>query len=355
MYEGRRHTRIFFAAGGAVFVLWFLLAAIIFFLPPFTFPRDAVFEIEKGKGLGAVARDLEDHRVIRSSYFFIFLSTVFGKEGNIKAGLYYFERPLSMIDIFFRLTNGNYAVSPFRATIKEGATIYGIGLFFEDKGFFRAEDFWKATGLDPNHYGSAGASYLPLQIDYSRKTALLSFKPAQAGLEGFLFPDTYFFPPSVTPQGVIHAMLENFDRKITPELRDAINVQKKSFYDILIMASIIEREMSNGEDGRVISGILWKRIENQYPLQVDAALSYITGRGSYDLTVDDLEIDSPFNIYKRIGLPPAPISNPGLEAMKAAIFPQATEYWYYLHDADGKTYYAKTFKEHKVNKEKYLK
>lgn len=355
MYEERKHKRIFFAAGGAVCILWFVFASIIFFLPPSAFPADTVFEIEQGKGLGAAARDLEDHHIIRFSYFFIFLSTLFGKEGDIKAGLYYFERPLSLIDIFFRLTNGNYAVSPFRATIKEGATIYGIGLFFKDKGFFKAEDFWKAAGLNPFHYGSEGIPYVPLQADYTEKTALLSLQPNGAGLEGFLFPDTYFFPPSITPAGVIHAMLENFDRKITEELRSAISATGRSFYDTLIMASIIQREASDEKDARIISGILWKRIENDYPLQVDAVLSYITGRGSYELTVNDLEIDSPFNVYNRIGLPPAPISNPGIEAIQAAIYPQATEYWYYLHDAKGNAYYAKTFEEHKANKEKYLR
>ncbi|MDP2676747.1 MAG: endolytic transglycosylase MltG [bacterium] len=353
IYERIRHKRVFWIAGMAFF-LWLVFTAIMLFLPPYDFPSDKIFEIEEGRGLREIAASLRSHNVIRSPLLFSVLVMAFGYERDIKAGLYYFEQPLSLIDIMYRLTDGNYEVTPFRATIAEGATVYGMGLFFEERGFFSAEDFWRAAGLHSLHYGNNG-EYLPLANDYSIKTDLLEAKPAGEGLEGFLFPDTYFFPPGVSPQGVVHAMLENFDRKITSELREAIKNQGKDFYDVLIMASIIEREAFDGDDGRIISGILWKRLEQDYPLQVDAVLSYVTGRGSFELSIDDLNIDSPYNVYKRLGLPPTPISNPGLEAIEAAIFPEESDYWYYLHDAEGQAHYAKTFEEHKENKTRYLK
>lgn len=355
LYEHIRRHGAVWIAGGALFILWVVFMALTLFLPPYNFPSDKIFEIEEGRGLQEIAASLRSGDTIRSSYVFIVLVKLLGHERDIKAGLYYFEQPLSLVDIMRRLTDGNYEVTPFRATIAEGATIYGMGLFFEERGFFSAEDFWETAGLHNGHYRSEGKVYLPLQYDYAEKTDLLSAKPADDGLEGFLFPDTYFFPPGVSPEGVVRAMLENFDRKITPGLRETIKNQGKDFYDVLIMASIIEREAFNGDDGRIISGILWKRLTEEYPLQVDAVLSYVTGRGSFQLSVDDLDIDSPYNVYKRIGLPPTPISNPGLEAIEAAVYPQESEYWYYLHDAKGQAHYAKTFEEHKANKARYIK
>ncbi|PIR69403.1 MAG: endolytic transglycosylase MltG [Candidatus Niyogibacteria bacterium CG10_big_fil_rev_8_21_14_0_10_46_36] len=354
IYERLRHKRTLWIAGSALFVLWFVITSITLFLPPYDFPSDKIFDVEDGKGLQQISKELKENDVIRSASLFSFLIKLFGHERSIKAGLYYFEQPLSLVDIMYRLTDGNYEVTPFRATIKEGATIYGMGLFFEERGFFSANAFWHAAGLHPDHYGNDG-EYLPLENDYSMKSDLVSKRPTGEGLEGFLFPDTYFFPPGVTPEGVVHAMLENFDRKIVPDIRAEIDQQGKSFYDVLIMASIIEREALNGDDGKIISGILWKRLASDYPLQVDAVLSYITGRGSFALSADDLDIDSPYNVYRRIGLPPTPISNPGIEAIEAALYPEETDYWYYLHDAEGRAHYARTFDEHKENKIKYLR
>lgn len=354
VYEHIQRHLFVWAAGGALFVVWVVFGALILFLPPSNFPSDKIFEIEDGRGLQEIAASLRSGDVIRSSYVFVVLVKLLGYERDIKAGLYYFEQPLSLIDIMRRLTDGKYEIIPFRATIAEGATIYGMGLFFEERGFFNAEDFWEAAGLHNGHYGSEGRLYLPLRYDYGTQTDLLGAKPDGEGLEGFLFPDTYFFPPGVTPEGIVHAMLENFDRKITLEMRAEIESQGKNFYDVLIMASIIEREAFNGDDGRIISGILWKRLREEYPLQVDAVLSYVTGRGSFELSVDDLDIDSPYNVYKYRGLPPTPISNPGIEAIEAALYPEETEYWYYLHDEEGRAHYAKTFEEHKANKARYL-
>jgi len=121
------------------------------------------------------------------------------------------------------------------------------------------------------------------------------------------------------------------------------------------MASLIEKESSGDEDRSIISGILWKRFNNNRPLQVDATLSYLLGKKSQDLTVDDLNIDSPYNTYRYPGLPVGPIGNPGLEAIQAAIYPKDSPYWFYLHDKTGKAYYAKTFEEHIANKNKYLR
>lgn len=339
----------------AFLVLSGIFFYLLFFMPSYTFPAEKIFEVQKGASLSEIAHSLHENNIIRAPSFFIFLVKAAGKERDVKAGLYYFEKPLSLTEVMFRLTVGNYEVEPFQSTIQEGATIFGMGLFFEEKGMFTAKDFWRIAGLNADHYGNGTDAYMIRDEEWVDFQEVLSIKPAGAGFEGFLFPDTYFFPPAIKPGSVIRAMLENFERKVTDEMHEEATRQKKDFYDILIMASIIEREAFDGEDGKIISGILWKRLRENYPLQVDAALSYITGRGSFQLTLDDLEIDSPYNVYARVGLPPTPISNPGIEAIEAALYPQESDYWYYLHDGGGKAYYAKTFEEHKSNKSRYLR
>ena len=180
-------------------------------------------------------------------------------------------------------------------------------------------------------------------------------KPADVGLEGYMFPDTYRVAKDAKPEDVVQKMLENFNRKLTPEMRADIALQGKTIFDVITMASIIEREASDTEDRKIISGILWKRVEAGMALQADATLTYITGNGTFALSADDLAVDSPYNTYKYPGLPVGPISNPGLDAILAAIYPKASPFWFYLHDKAGNPHYSKTFEEHKINKEKYLR
>jgi len=161
--------------------------------------------------------------------------------------------------------------------------------------------------------------------------------------------------PEVEAEGVIKTMSENFDKKVIKGLGEEIVKSGRKLEELIIMASILEKEASSYEDMRMISGILWKRLEFGIGLQVDATVSYVVGKPSLELTDEDLAVDSPFNTYKYRGLPPAPIGNPGLEAIKAAITPTQTIYWYYLHDSDGEPHYAMTFEEHKRNKELYLR
>lgn len=172
--------------------------------------------------------------------------------------------------------------------------------------------------------------------------------------EGFLFPDTYEFFKDSKPKVIIAKMKKNFEEK-TSIFTEDIGKQGKGARDIVIMASLLEEEAALEEDRKLISGILWKRISLGMPLQVDAALTYATGRSSHKLTDADLALDDPYNTYKYKGLPAGPISNPGIGAIEAAINPTSSSYLYYLSDSKGVIHYAKTFEEHKLNKTRYLR
>lgn len=181
------------------------------------------------------------------------------------------------------------------------------------------------------------------------------FLKATATLEGQLFPDTYLIPISATAERVIQIMTANFAAKAKLSL--------PADSQTLIVASLVEREALSDTDRPVIAGILWKRLQAGWPLQVDAAVQY--GRDSaickaalldcdYWKPLTDTKFASPFNTYLHSGLPPAPIANPGLSAISAAASPQTSPYWFYIHTPEGAVYYGRTVEEHNANIDKYL-
>ena len=188
--------------------------------------------------------------------------------------------------------------------------------------------------------------------DYSKECEFLKEKPEDISLEGFLFPDTYEISEGTSCDDIVIAMLSNFEKKLTQELKDEIQKQKKSVFDIITMAAMLEKEVRTLSDKKIVSGILWKRLEAGMPLQIDATINYITGKSDPGATIKDTKIDSPYNTYKYKGLPKGPISNPGMSSITAAIEPTDSPYWFYL--SDGATYFSKTLEEHNVNKAKYL-
>ncbi|QQG42388.1 MAG: endolytic transglycosylase MltG [Candidatus Giovannonibacteria bacterium] len=173
--------------------------------------------------------------------------------------------------------------------------------------------------------------------------------------EGYLFPDTYRFYKTAKPEQVIAKMRDNFNKKITPEILAEAKSSGKTLEQIIIMASLLEEEVKSTADRKIVAGILWKRLRLGMGLNVDAALTYVLGKPSGELTEADLKYDSSYNTYRYRGLPPGPISNPGMDAILAALRPTGSEYFYYLTDKGGKTHYAKTLEEHALNKYKYLK
>lgn len=190
------------------------------------------------------------------------------------------------------------------------------------------------------------------------------FLEASKNLEGFLFPDTYLFPRGVRAQKVVVAMRNIFDRRIR-EI-EGVRSSKLSLEEIVVLASIIERETKTDEERPVVAGILLNRLDIGMGLQADATVQYAVGNVKCQmsnvkcenwwpiLTKEDLLIDSTYNTYRYRGLPPAPIANPGLSSLKAAILPEETEYLYYLHDSEGNIHYAKTLEEHNENVRGYL-
>lgn len=176
--------------------------------------------------------------------------------------------------------------------------------------------------------------------------------------EGVYFPDTYLIPSGESPTDVVKRLRDKFEENFAPLSKEAF-AQNIRWFTLLRVASIVQREASSKEDMPLIAGIIWNRLLKNMSLEVDATLQYArgdTGSGWWaPITVADKQIDSPYNTYKLKGLPPFPISNPGLDAITAALRPAKTDCLFYLHDSSKTTHCAETYDEHKVNIEKYLK
>jgi len=244
--------------------------------------------------------------------------------------------------------------------ILEGWTNRDIAQYFEQQGKWLSEKFFEVAGFPQIDYRNHKES--PALKDWSDEFDFLDDKPKYYGLEGYLFPDTYRIYASSTVADVIEKMLENFDKKLTAKMRSDIKKQGKSIYEIIIMASIIEKEApldyqkEDNRDARIISGIFWNRLKVGLRLQSDATLTYIFGDNDPAHSRKDTAVDSLYNTYKYPGLPPGPICNPGILAIEAAINPIETDYYYFLTPlGKDEVIYAHTNEEQSRNKAQYLR
>ncbi|KKU12449.1 MAG: Aminodeoxychorismate lyase [Parcubacteria group bacterium GW2011_GWC2_45_7] len=320
----------------------YVIYIILFGTPQISEPRR--MEIPRGAGVKEIAETLKEANLIRSRFGFETLVWLRRAGSRLQAGEYTFQPSMSLTDIVRMLTRGLGAVNERELTIVEGWTAQEVADYLEAQGFARKQEFMSI----------AGSSSTRQRLDITG-FGFLRDKPDGVGLEGYLFPDTYRVFRDANTEAIARRMLENFSSKLTAEMQADITSQGKTIFDIVRMASIVEAEVPHEEDRPIISGILWKRLDAGMALQVDSTLNYaIDGRNSA-LTSQQLQIDSPYNTYKYRGLPPTPIGNPGLSAIRAAIYPRHTAYWYFLSGKDGTTYFAKTLDEHNINKAKYLR
>ncbi len=320
--QQNEHTgkALFYTCALFVITILILLASKYFltFLntPTNNFPIEQSITIEEGLTQSEITALLEESNVIRSSqYLYVVLLTQF-ENSFVQAGTYRFESPLTTEEIAGAITSGTHQSPLTKITLPEG---------------FQIKDIHQ---------------YLP------ERFATTSFAGVEK-YEGYLFPDTYHIKETMSPDEIISLLRETFDEK-TAQYKDEIETSGFELDEVIILASILEREAKDVESKRIVSGILQNRLRIGMPLQVDAAFDYVLDKPSSELTESDLLIDSPYNTYTHRGLPPTPIANPGIESIEAVLNPTATKNLYYLTGDDGTFHYAKSFDEHKLNKQKYI-
>ncbi len=297
-----------------------LLYAYLFLIrPPSNFPIGELVTVETGRTVGELAHELKEQQVIRSPLAFKGLILLLGSDRTVRAGDYLFKEPRDVLSVARAMAAGAFGLEPIRVRIPEGANTKEMAHVYDRLlQRFDAEKF------------------------------LAKAQPQ----EGYLFPDTYFFLPNATEDMVIETMRQNFDTRVAA-IREEIDAFGEPFEDIVILASIIEKEARNSDDRRKISSVLWNRLERDMALQVDVTFLYTIGKGTFDLTKEDLASESPYNTYINKGLPPTAIGSPSLDALLAAVQPADTDYLFFMADLSGVTHFCKTHACHTANKARY--
>lgn len=298
------------------------------------------FVISFGESATQIGNKLAKEGLIGDSFYFKFYLWKSGLKSSIKAGEYSLSSAMNIPAIVDIISKGKITEKEVSVLIQEGLTSFEMEEVLVGKGLVERGQFKDAIG------GKRMNRYY--------KYDFLLDKPKDANLEGYLFPDTYNFYIKTSSEEIIEKMLNNFDKKVDSQMRIEIARQGKTIFEVLTLASIVQKEANGVNDMKIVAGIFINRMEIGMPLDSDATINFVSGKKMRQPLYSDLEIDSLYNTYKNSGLPPGPISNPGLSAIEAVVWPEKSSYFYFLHAPDGKAVYSKTYDEHLKNKAKYL-
>jgi UPF0755 protein len=285
-------------------------------------------DIPPGAGTQAIAEKLEQAGVLRSRYAFDLLRL--RKRGKLIAGEYRFNRPATAAEVYVRIAHGD--VYTIALTIPEGYNIFDIAQAVAAAGLAPRVAFLAAERTDTN--------------------LIADLSPNAPSLEGYLFPDTYRFPRTATPATILAAMVHRF-RQISTQLGLA---DSPDLSRTVILASLIEKEVSQSSERPLVAGVFTNRLTRNIPLATDPSVVYaalLANRYRGAIYASDLQADSPYNTYRHPGLPPGPIANPGVAALKAAISPAPTDYLYFVADAQGHSQFSATLKQHATQVQTY--
>lgn len=308
---------IFFAIG---FYLYFLQASLPFNKNDKT---NKIFVINQGESLNSIINRLAKEDLVRSKLAFYLIVKKLGIEKKIQAGDFRLSPSMTAVEIAKTLTHGTLDIW---VTIIEGTRKEEVAQIINKNFNIPETEF----------------------IKYAK--------------EGYLFPDTYLIPKNADLQMILNIFEKNFNNKINKNLKEKIKEKNLDLDKVIIIASLIEREAKYSSDRPLVASVIFNRLNSEMKLDIDATVQYALGYQIKEktwwkkyLTVDDLEIDSPYNTYKNKGLPPTPIANPGLDSIKAAINAPKTDFFYYVSDKTGKLHFAKNLEEHNENIKKYLR
>jgi len=299
--------------------------------------EEVTVKIARGDNLRSVSRELENKGVIFNKEIFIITGRLLGYQDEIIAGEYHFKNGLTNIDVLKEITDKERYKS-VTITIPEGLNIRQIAHLLS-----------RLHGLDSARFVR--------EANNDSLIALLGIKADN--LEGYLFPDTYnfIFNTKDNPEReIVFTMAAQFRRKLTGEMKKEMERKKLILKDLITMASIIEGETRYEPEKKIIAGVYYNRLKKKMKLEADPTVQYaLPGGWKNVLSYNDLKIKSPYNTYLNQGLPPGPINNPGLDAIKAALEPDNNKYLYFVAKGDGTHRFAETYEQHKKNIQEYKK
>ena len=306
------------------------------------------FEIEQGASVKEVSKALEEEGIIRNSKLFNFYLK-FKNVSGFKSGLYHVSKSMTLDEIIAELSGAgkDKDQNATKVLIREGEQLTEIAKEVEKSTKYSAEDFMAKVQDE---------DFLRYLVQKFPKLLTQSYNGYQVKyvLEGYLFPATYDMNDSKTLQMLITEMVAKTD-EVMSKYYDKILASDYTLQEIMAMASLIEKEGSKLEDRKKISSVFHNRIKENMKLQTDVSVQYALGEHKEALSLEDLEVDSPYNLYQNYGVGPGPYNSPSEDAIVAAMEPEKTDYLYFLADIHTKEiYYAKTYEEHLELKAKYI-
>lgn len=285
-----------------------------------------IVNIKRGMTTQEIGTLLQQKGLIRNAALFRTIAKMQNLEKSLQAGEYLLTPNLNLSNIVHKLSKGEIIYVQF--TVPEGYTLNQVAALLEEKKLGKAVKF--------KEYAAA------YQIEYARNASeVVKYK-----VEGFAFPSTYKVANGVSEKEILDMMIGEFETKLTPVMRQRASEVDMSIWDIITLASIVEKEAKLAKDRPLISRVFLNRLKLDMPLQSCATIQYILGYPKPELTIEDTKIDSPYNTYQHGGLPPGPIANPGLEAIQAVLYPADNDYLYFVADKDGGHRFSRTFEEH---------
>ena len=284
------------------------------------------FTVRPGMSVSEIGKELYERGIIDSEMKFWWTAKLNGFENKVKSGTFAMQTGMTPRDALEILVYGNTVT--IRFTIPEGFSVRDIAQRLDDEGLVKADAF------------------ISLAKTYRPYPYVEEHENVRYAVEGFLFPDTYEINGEFDAARIMQMMAENFDRRLTKEMRDRAREMDLSIYELVTLASLVEKEAYHEEDRPIIAQIFLKRLRLGMPLQADPTVQYLLDAPKEDLLYRDTEIESPYNTYQNVGLPPGPIASPGTASLMAVLHPADTNYLYFVADRNGNNYYTTNYADH---------
>ena len=308
----------------------FFFYSIIIIWPQNNLKKEITFQIPSGSSLHKVSKILKKNRIIKNETFFILAVKLMGYEKKLQAGKFNIQKKTNNFQLIKKLVYGNESL--VSVTVLEGWSLTQISQEIEKKIGIKHMDF----------------------LEVSRHPQLLKKLGIVAtSIEGYLFPDTYFFSEGVRPESIIETMVFQFKKNFSTDFKNRMREIGFNEIEVITLASIIEGEAIFDIERSKVSSVYHNRLKKGMKLQADPTIQYIIEGPPRRLLNKDLKIESPYNTYLNYGLPPGPINNPGLQSIKAALFPKETNFYYFVAKGDGYHTFTQTEKEHRIAKKKF--
>ena len=308
----------------------FFFYSIIIIWPQNNLKKEITFQIPSGSSLHKVSKILKKNRIIKNETFFILAVKLMGYEKKLQAGKFNLQKKTNNFQLIKKLVYGNESL--VSVTVLEGWSLTQISQEIEKKIGIKHMDF----------------------LEVSRHPQLLKKLGIVAtSIEGYLFPDTYFFSEGVRPESIIETMVFQFKKNFSTDFKNRMREIGFNEIEVITLASIIEGEAIFDIERSKVSSVYHNRLKKGMKLQADPTIQYIIEGPPRRLLNKDLKIESPYNTYLNYGLPPGPINNPGLQSIKAALFPKETNFYYFVAKGDGYHTFTQTEKEHRIAKKKF--